>query len=528
MRNIRHLFPLICTLTAVSASAQGALDLYSMSQTELRGTARFMSMAGAFGALGADLSTLNQNPGGIGVYRSSEIGVTMGGVKKNVSMSDIKTTGSNFNFDNIAYVGTFRTGNETTPTFSWGISYTKALDFNRHYNGNMYGIQNSMTNYIADGSKGWSEGDLGAVKGGYDPYLDSNAPWISILAYNSFLINPTSSTSKDSYNGLYTNGTSGYAEIEVQESGHLNEYNISFGGNAKDKIYWGASIGISDLAYQQYSYYGESLTDANVAYSSGSKTLLADGNAAWGLENYVRMSGAGINFKAGVIIKPINELRLGVAFHTPTFFNLHSYYYASTAYAFEATSLPATSRHSNIEGTAETNDGYEGETEFDARTPWKVMGSIAGVIGGRGIISLDYERVMYNGMRTSYNGREDYDITKNVKSTFKASNEIRIGGEFKVTPKFSVRAGYSYKTSPVNDTIELDPTAGTVLSYTTDNTIQRYTAGIGYRYKSFYADLAYVRTNRQSDYLGFFDNAAPTSTIKDKNNEVAVSIGFKF
>lgn len=87
------------------------------------------------------------------------------------------------------------------------------------------------------------------------------------------------------------------------------------------------------------------------------------------------------------------------------------------------------------------------------------MGSVAGVIGGRGIISLDYERVMYGGMRTFYNGREDRVVADNVRTTFKASNEIRIGGEFKVTPSFSVRAGYSYKTSPVEENLAQDPTA---------------------------------------------------------------------
>ena len=525
MAKLRNLFPLLCALYAASAGAQGALDLYTISQTDLRGSARFMSMAGAFGALGADLSTLNQNPGGIGVYRSSEVGMTMGGVKKNVTMNGFKTSNSNFNFDNIAYVGTFKTGNETTPTFSWGVSYTKALDFKRHYNGVIHGMRNSMTNYVAENSKGWTTSDLGAVKGGYDPYMDSNAPWISILAYNSYLINPMSA-SNDSYSGLYKNGTTGYAEMEVQESGHLNEYNVSFGGNVMDMVYWGASVGISDLEYSMYSYYGESLEKARVPYIYGDNTYLAEGNAAWGMENYLNMTGTGVNFKMGLIVKPINELRLGAAFHTPTFFNVNSYYYASTSYAFDAN--VAGSGVSNIKGTAETNAGYDGKTEFDARTPWKVMGSVAGVIGGRGIISLDYERVMYGGMRTFYNGREDRVVADNVRTTFKASNEIRIGGEFKVTPSFSVRAGYSYKTSPVEENLAQDPTAGTSMSYTLDNKTQRYTAGAGYRYKAFYADLAYVRTSRQSDYYGFFNAEAPSSTLKDANNEVAVSVGFKF
>ena len=56
--------------------AQSAIDAYQLSQSDLKGTARFVSMAGAFGALGGDISTLNQNPAGIGVYRSNEIGLS--------------------------------------------------------------------------------------------------------------------------------------------------------------------------------------------------------------------------------------------------------------------------------------------------------------------------------------------------------------------------------------------------------------------------------------------------------------------
>ena len=42
--------------------AQGATDAFNISQTDLKGTARFMSMGGAFGALGGDITTLIQIP----------------------------------------------------------------------------------------------------------------------------------------------------------------------------------------------------------------------------------------------------------------------------------------------------------------------------------------------------------------------------------------------------------------------------------------------------------------------------------
>lgn len=97
--------------------AQGEMDAYRFSQTELNGTARSMSMGGAFGALGGDMSVMSHNPAGLGVYRSSEVQATL-----NLSMANMSSnwTGINrsqnrtrFNFDNLSYVGYFPTGYDT-------------------------------------------------------------------------------------------------------------------------------------------------------------------------------------------------------------------------------------------------------------------------------------------------------------------------------------------------------------------------------------------------------------------------------
>lgn len=58
--------------------AQGVLDALPALTQQPQGTARYTAMGGAFGALGGDLTTIRQNPAGIGVYRSSELSVTAG------------------------------------------------------------------------------------------------------------------------------------------------------------------------------------------------------------------------------------------------------------------------------------------------------------------------------------------------------------------------------------------------------------------------------------------------------------------
>ena len=63
---------LVSSLLIVSSSlfAQGEVDALRFSREGLYGTARAMSMGGAFGALGGDQSALAINPAGIGVYRT--------------------------------------------------------------------------------------------------------------------------------------------------------------------------------------------------------------------------------------------------------------------------------------------------------------------------------------------------------------------------------------------------------------------------------------------------------------------------
>ncbi|MBQ8773083.1 MAG: hypothetical protein IJZ17_01230, partial [Muribaculaceae bacterium] len=153
----------------------------------------------------------------------------------------------------------------------------------------------------------------------------------------------------------------------------------------------------------------------------------------------------------------------------------------------------------------------------------------------------DYEYRGTNSMKMSdINGNEYYDVTADVENYYKSTNIIRLGGEYRITPQFSVRAGYSWQSSPVKDEVANDKvnvyTAGTIPSYTLDNTLQHITAGIGYRSGGFYGDLAYVHRRRENTYHAFspiVDNgnmleASPSAEVINSNNQIVLSIGYKF
>lgn len=551
MRFTKHILILAAAAMPAVAMAQGAVDAANLSQPDLRGSARFMSMGGAFTALGGDISSLNQNPAGIGIYRSSEVGLTLNLDFQKATTSaqgnSIDETQTKFNLNNFGYVGSMLIPESDLKSIAWGVGYSRVASFDRVARGRIGNLDGaSLTNYIA-GMTNASGAELGDLQFGnnFNPYVNGDAAWLDILGYNSFLINDVGLTDKGTPNfiGLMGNGTSGSAGFLLREKGQVDEYSFTLGGNVSNVVYWGLGLGVTDIDYTQLCYYDENLTNAysvSKLRSNGEYEIEnGTGTAAYTLGNYLHSTGSGVNVKLGLIFRPINELRLGVAFHTPTWYNMTDTYSGSVDYCY----LPSLNNiyENQVAGTEYTNNGRESSNDYHLRTPWRLMVGAAGVIGTQGIISVDYEYRASNSMRISDpDGYEYDDVTSDVKTYYQGTNIVRIGGELRVTPQLSLRVGYSYETSPVKQQAADDNyfiwTAGTIPSYTFNKTTQYVTAGLGYRYKGFYADLAYVNKQRETTWHAFSPmiedgktlQDSPSASIKSNNNQVVLSVGYKF
>ena len=540
--NTRLLLIAALSTAALTMSAQAAFDAMKLSETELRGTSRSMSMAGAYTAVGGDISTLNQNPGGIGIYRSSDVGITMSldFNKDRMGLDGGSPNKTNFVVNNIGYVGAMKIDSDILRNFNWGFSYNRINQFRRHYTGSQ-NLATSMSNYMADAANrgGWTENDLSSENNAY--YSSAGAPWGCIGAYNSYMINPyTMGDGKTLFGGLMGQGTTGYGEYEVDEWGHTDEYSITLGGNFKNVVYWGMGVGITDLHYNSYTYYGEALNGSYQVENTESANIV-QGNSSWGWENFMSTSGTGYNFKFGVILKPVNEFRIGLAFHTPTYYDLRDRYGTVSSYQYSSDA------QKTFEGTEYFggNKYADNETHYRLYTPWRFMAGVAGVIGKSGMISADYEYVGYQTLRLGDRGGYKWeDVTADVKDYFTASHILRVGGEYRVSPAFSLRAGYSYQTSPVKEEIKNGSygvnTVSSNPSYRYDNTTQYITCGFGYRYKAFYLDMAYVHQARKGNYHAFspsywLDNNnveqvdyGVMDEVKTHNNKVSLTLGVRF
>lgn len=544
---------------------QAAMDAYSLMQPDLKGTARSMSMAGAFGALGGDLSVLSQNPGGIGVYRSNEIGFTLDldcqSAKATSQGVSSKLNDTQFMLNNIGAVATFRINSAAVPNINIGFTYNKAASFNRQYRGSVPVLSNSLSNYIAAVSNNAEVWESDLMQGDpYNPPANAYAaPWISVLGYDSFLIGANNYISggdseeniRTDWYGQWQNGTRGSGTFNVHERGGIDEYNIALGGNIANVVFWGMDFGIVDVNYTRQTYWGEALDGACVAGIDGVPYATT---ADWNLYNYFNMNGSGFNYKLGFIVKPIQELRLGFAFHTPTWYKLDQSFYGEVNYKYGAGpdftyTDPHTGKTENLNpGYAQTNGGYDGYSSFRLRTPWKLIFSAAGVIGSRCIVSADYEWMpahtahfsdSYTDAWDAMYSENSYRLTnQDVRDYYQSQHTLRLGAEYRINSHWSARLGYSFVSSPVKPAakdgqIEIY-TSGTQPSYSWTNTTNYVTCGLGYRYKAFYADLAYVYRHQGGSFHAYTPDPtpgaapSPSASLAFDSSQIALSMGLKF
>ncbi|MDR0843689.1 MAG: outer membrane protein transport protein [Tannerella sp.] len=529
-------------------SAQGEMDAYRFTQTDLNGTARSMSMGGAFGALGGDMSSMSHNPAGLGVYRSSEVQTTL-----DLNMSNIDAAWTNiknsenktrFSFDNFSYVGYYPTGrDEGLKTWNIGFSYNKVKNFNRKYRA--YGRPvYSMADYAASratnayknkdgGVYGIPENDLIYEQDQYNPYnnRDLNGEWLSILGYGAGFFGAKYGDLglNDVYHSAFGewkgNTWSAYspddAELTISERGSIDEFNISLSTNISDRVFIGATVSVTDVDYQMSSDHYETFGSTDDLY----------------LDNDLETEGTGYSFNVGVIARPIDAIRLGVAYNSPKWYKMTDYYRADAGTYIAAYS-------DEPEMYAWTPDAAY--TEYRFRTPGRWIFSAAGFIGTTALVSVDYELTDYTGMYLS--DREGYAYTDEnsfIKEDFKSAQTLKLGTEVKITPQFAVRAGYIWQPSPmkshlINGTLEVRPMS-TIPHYSVSNTTNYYTVGLGYRFTpNFYMDLACVyRIQDEKLYpfsnMGFNDPdnyvepvEADPIKISAKTTRLALTFGYKF
>jgi len=465
----------------------------SFSSNKYGGTARFVGMGGAFGALGGDFSSLSINPAGLGVYRSSEFVFSPGmSYSNNSSMyinNPMEDDNYAMNLNNLSFVASYDLENTDT---RW-INANFAVGFNRtnNFNDNVLfeGVNNSsLMEVFVTYARQTTDPDQ--LDGMYEYLL-----WQSeLLLFDS--------TAMEFYNEIddeiYINNPDNF-EINqrkiIKGEGSNNELNLAFGGNYADKLYIGASIGINFLNYTEYATH----------YEYESVNAEVPGVYGFSFIESSKTKGTGLNVKVGAIYKPLDFLRIGAAIQTPTFYDLEEEFYnKAVGYYDDGLTLDAKSPVQNY--------------TYELNTPFRFVGSVGLQIGKIGIIDIDYEYVNYTKMNMDDddNSQAIIDDNNNINNIFTKTHNLRAGAEFRTGP-FYLRAGGGYYMNPYNDG-DSGLNSTIVLA-----------GGAGYRVNKFFIDFAYSQS-RMSYKMMAYDwlyNTA-VANIDNTTNNFIVTMGFKF
>jgi hypothetical protein len=479
---------IIITLNSYQLNSQNIVDLVRYSNTQLSGSARFDAMAGAFGALGADLSSALINPAGYARYSSNQMNIGFNNyvLQTNSTFNGTLTENSQNNFrpNSIGIVAS----NDVSSNNS-GFLYTQiGFSYNR--------IENFTNNWRYAGQQFHSILDVfcEAANGFAPSELNTYFPMSTSLAWETYAIDQDNS---GGYVPRLTMGDMAHNRL-ISTKGGLSEYTISFSTNYMNKLYLGANWGIRTIRFTENVTHSETLLDN-------------EGVSLLGFDYFtnLKVRGVGHNLKVGAIYLPFEALRLGISLHTPTGFELTEDYGANMIayHTYGDEILPQSMIPS-------------GNYKYRLRTPAKIIGSIAYISGTRGCVNMDVEYTDYRwanlkSTKDAIYAPTDYYLQNLEADTMLRSvMNVRLGGELVFNAQYFLRGGLGFYPQPYNT------------NYSDENraTIQ-YAFGAGIKFKRSSLDFAYRILTRNFNYFAFEYSKTTVNSIIHGIN-VSYSLNF--
>lgn len=408
------------------------------------------------GALGGDASVFSTNPAGFGVYRKSEITMSLGyfntRTQANLNNNDVVTRQNNLGLNNLMLVI-----NDQKNTTSGVISSTWGLGYNRlaNFSSNTTFRDPNPSSSLLDP---WQD----RLDASGDPFARAFDYDVS-LGYETFLLNTVKIDDTYLHANEFLEGT---MHKEIARSGSLAEWGAFYSANINNRFYLGGSINIVRLNYTENSTYREDgFDDVEFSYLR-----------EWEFNEELRISGSAFKLKLGGIYRVNDNLRLGLAYHTPSYITVQDNYETDARSVFE----PENPGDEPVERSFFSPDG---PLSYMQKQPGRAIASAGIILGKRGVIGLEYEYVNYSNIKFRDDlGRIEFnDLNLDIEEIFGATHNLRAGLELRFENYFA-RTGYRFMQNPYSSELDISQNAHTV------------SIGGGYRKASFFLDAAYSLT----------------------------------
>lgn len=491
--------------TALLSHAQNEVDALRYSQIFHGGTARYVGMGGAFGALGADLSVASTNPAGLGRFSQNQATFTLSNINTNSTTSFSGTeTNSGRNAVRVDNLGILFSSNKEGKGKGWrstqfAFTYNRLADFtsNRFYSGENY---NSLLEGFAAQGNGIPS----------DLIYDYN-PFTTAMGWYTYAIDDIPEANGDTYYAPRLTQGNMLHDRRIQTRGGISEYSLAFAGNYLNKWYIGGSINFQNTRYFENYSHSEELLDPSAEdrfFPGIDGTSLRSFTYNWEQTS----KGTGVNVKLGAIYAPIDEFRIGLAFHTPTVMRFKDTFRAG---------MNAT--HENDYYEVPSNVEPVGEFSYRFSNPLRTILSAGYVFMRRLAVNAEVELANYGWgkYRNSSDVLMQVDWTQEnqtIRNMYRSTLNLRAGVEFAVTPELFVRGGFAYYPSPYDKSIT---------NQGGDHMF--YSAGLGYRWRSIFLDAGYRFHQTKIDYYAFNPgDITNLALINENKHQIMFTVGVRF
>lgn len=522
----RTLYTMIMMSLGTQMYAQTAYDAAAIMKSDLNGTARYVGMGGALGALGADLSTMGTNPAGTGMYRRSDASFTLGGLFTD-NPGALRHDKSRASVDQAGIVFCMSELDDDLGIINMGVNYVKKNNYLGNFNNSINLDGGSQTTYLAGLANQalqrydfdtehiinnvfgplcyyavpFRNGDLELINDGIiTDNLDDNDQLADEILNTPHGIRKYKYLGIDAQNARYSSAT----------FGNNSQVDINLSANLNDRFFVGGSVGVYSARFSRETIYSELGTDG---YS-------------YNLGNYYHNSSDGIDFKFGVIARPIEDspFRIGLAIHSPIWYTVKDY-----------TQMTMTGY--DDEGNITCDNSYDSDVfEYNMRTPWKFNVSMGHTVGNYLAIGLEYEYQDLTYAKFSEARGSDFvgnfaPNNDHIKACLKPQHTLKAGFEVKPDESFAIRFGYNYVSAPMKSDAYYGLTYNSTLTETNFinwKDTHRLTVGLGYRYKGGYIDLAYQYQMQKGDYYAYDDEYLTPTTLENNRSQLMATLGFRF
>lgn len=532
MKIFRSLFlSLLLTSGLFSLHAQNERDALRHSYFGITGTARAQGMAGAYSAVGADMTSATLNPAGLGLYRSSSFTVSPGFASTTTESNFFNQTAdetlTSFYAPNMgvvfhgkSYYDNGRRREEKTyglKSFAFGFGFNQLERYDRRINVQAFNTESSITDMFAERANNRN------VEPDFLP-----ADSYEALAYDAFAIDLLANSATQYFPAV--NGGDIQQTLNFREEGYRNEWFVSLAGNIDDFIYLGFTLGFQTVRYEQSLYFEENDVDNLHEFFEN------DPNSNFPLEtpmNQIRFDdefstrGSGVNGQLGIIIRPADPFRIGISVKSPTYFNLRDQFTTTIGQNFTIEL-----DNGQLAEQDESFSSTPGEFRYSLNTPFRATAGIMYLFGKNGFISADVDFTDYSAAQLDSDVDDFFVENNRIENLYKQTINYRVGGEYRVGI-LRVRAGAALYGDP------LEEEAKQYLSAEDFTTIEQisaerkiFTLGLGIRQPNYFFDVSFIN-QLQEDKFNPYTVAAteifsPTAANSLNRTSVLMTLGFNF